>query len=381
MNPGARTQRRVVVVGAGPGGIAAARHLAEHGRGRVEVMLVTRGGRAEHHAGTPAVALGERPVEHFAAPVRIDGVKCVAGDAGDATGSGVSVDGTHVAADAVIAAPGLEVALEEAQAMAGVRAMWDLTSADSVSRDLVAVPGGRVVIGVCGLPYRCPPAPFSLAMRLLDSYRRDGRFTKVVVTTPEPIPLARVGGEAPGFLLEACHGSGVEVELGFEIDGERSERGVLRSCDGRQIDYELALLVPRHRRPALLSGLPGTAPTVEVGAHGQTAVANLFVAGDAAATPLPRAAGVAEAQGRTAAGAVLAGLGVADAAPPEVPSPSCYVGHGGGNTSRIRIRYPLGVPASGEGEVSIDGPTPELALAAEAERRRFMALVQAGAGV
>ncbi len=361
-----------LVVGAGPGGLAAAHRLRERGAGAIDVTLVTRRGTATHLAGTVPAALGDRPPGDYATTVELAGVRCLAGEASAIDGAGAVVDGQRIDARAVIAAPGLCLDTQAVPEWSRARVAWDPQAAAAAAPALAAVPGGRLLVAVCALPYRCPPAPYSLAMVLADRHRRSGRFTKVCVASPEPFPLIAVGGEAPGFLMEACAGAGVQLEGRFEADLGASEDGVLRGRDGRQIDYELALLVPPHGRSPALQELDGDGPLVGVDARGESSAPGLFVVGDAAAGGLPRAAGVAEAQGRTAADAVLARLGLAETCPPHVPEPSCYVQHAGGAISRLRLRYPGGPPPDGEAHVSIDGPTPDLAHAVEGERRRFL---------
>jgi sulfide:quinone oxidoreductase len=100
----------------------------------------------------------------------------------------------------------------------------------------------------------------------------------------------------------------------------------------------------------------------------------LFVVGDAAMVPLPRAAAVAAAGGRTAADAVLAGLGLAPEGEPHLPEPECYVGHGGGVYSRISLLYPDGLPPAGSPLVSIEGPSEDLAQGFEASFAHWLAL-------
>jgi len=368
---------RVVVVGAGPGGLSAAARLRERGPESLEVMLVTRNGEATYLAGTVPAALGSQPAEHFVTTAAPDGVTCRSGEVTAVDGTGAVVDGERVDAVAVIAAPGLVPDTTGLPAWSRVRAGWDPVCGERHAADLDAVPGGRLLVVVCGLPYRCPPAPYGLAMALAHRHRRSGRFTKVCMLTPEPFPLMGVGGEAPAFLMESCAGAGVAFEGRFEIDFDASEDGVLRSRDGRELDYELAFLIPPHRRAALLHGIGPDGPLVAVDPVGETALDGLFVVGDAAATGLPRAAGVAEAQGRTAADAVLARIGAAPALDPHRPQPSCYVAHGGGAMSRIRLHYAGALPPDGEATVEIDPPSPDLAHAAEGERRRFLRLAGA----
>ena len=369
---------RVLVVGAGPGGLSAAARLRERGGDDVAVTLVTRSGTATHLAGTVPVAVSERPVEDYTVTVALDGVRCRAGEATAVDAGGAIVDGERVGADAVIAAPGLAPDPGGVPGWSRAHVAWDPAAAAAAAPALDAVPGGRLLVVVCALPYRCPPAPYSLAMALATRHRRSGRFTKLCVATPEPFPLIGVGGDAPAFLMEALAGAGVELERGFAPDLKASTDGVLRSDDGRELHYEAVFLVPPHRRAPVLEGLEGEGPVVTVDRRGESARPGVFVVGDAAATGLPRAGGVAEAQGRTAADAVLAQLGLAKTCEPHLPEPSCYVQHAGGAVSRIRLRYPAGLPPDGEAQVAIDGPTPDLAHAAEGERRRFLRLAGCG---
>lgn len=373
-------RNHVVVVGAGPGGLAAAHQLVEFGAAAVDVTLFNRTPSADHLGGTIPVALGEHPVERFRARLAVPGVDCRVRDVTEVLGTGVRCGTEWTAADAVIAAPGLCLDREAVPPWDRASVLWDLDSAAAAAPALEAVPGGLVVVAIPGGPYRCPPAPFGLAMALAHHYRASGRFNRVCVTTPEPYPLAGVGGDAPAFLLESCSGAGVELERDFRIDLRSSEDGVLRSVDGRELTYERALIVPPHVRSPLLplALAPGDGPLVEVDPRGETAVPGLYLVGDAAATGMPRAAGVAAAAGRTAADAVLHQLGVAPARDVHRPEPACYLRHAGNTVSRIRIRYPGDGPQRDRSIVMIDGPSPDLALAAEGERVRFLA--SAGGG-
>lgn len=363
---------RVLVVGAGPGGLAAVHRLRERGDGRAQIELVTRGATATHLAGTVPVALGAAEAETMSCAVELPGVRCTAGEVTLVDGEGAVVDGRRVEADAVIASPGLVPDVGAVPDWSRACTGWDLGAAVAAAPRLDAVPGGTLAVVICGLPYRCPPAPYGLAMALARAHRSSGRFTKVCVVTPEAFPLMGVGGEAPAFLMDSCAGAKVEIERRFDVDLASSEDGVLRAADGRVLEYELAFVIPPHRRFAMLADLDAVGPLVKVDAHGQSSVPGVFVVGDAAASGLPRAADVAATGGRNAADAVLAGLGIEPPGPPGVPQPSCYINHGGGSMSRIRITYPSGLPPAGEARVEIDAPTPDLGYAAEGERRRFL---------
>ncbi len=385
-------QPRVVVVGAGPGGLAAVGRLRARAGDRVEVVLAAPGGSATFLPGTLDVALGDAEPDRFDAALSLEGVSPLDGVVDAVAPDGVVVGGERIAADAVIAAPGLALADGVGAEWSRAVAAWDPAGAVRARAHLPDVSAGRVVVATCSLPYRCPPAPFALAIRLAERYFKARRMNRVTVVTPEAMPLAGVGGDAPAFLMEACAAAGVVVERGFAVDLEASSDGLLRASDGRELTYDAAFLVPPHVRPACLSGLPGDGPLVPVGPRCAVDDTSLYVVGDAAATGLPRAAGVARGTAVLAADGALEALGVAPAPAPEAIEASCFLDHFGGAVSRIRVRFegvsgggdlagpgdpgnPAG-PGGFETRVQIDGPSLDLDHAREGERQRFIAAAQ-----
>jgi sulfide:quinone oxidoreductase len=334
------------------------------------VTLFERARAVEYLPGTIPVSLGKTARERWRVRLSLPGVSVETGEVEVITGARVQLDGRIHEADAVVAAPGLDLArVPEA---AGVHAFWDPAGAEAASSVVRAVEGGTVAVVVSSLPYRCPPAPFGLAMELASYYRE--REVRVVLTTPEPIPLAAVGGGVPEFLTRSCVEAGVELLAGFQPHPDSFEEGYLRSTGGAEVEYQLALVVPPHTRSPLLAGLAGEGPLVSVSPRFESSEEGLFVVGDAAMVPLPRAADAAVAEGRTAADAVLEQFGLSGEQEPHLPEPECYVGHGGGRYSRISLRYPDGLPPAGSAAVRIEGPSERFAAGFEASFDRWRAL-------
>jgi sulfide:quinone oxidoreductase len=365
-----------VVVGAGPGGLAAAARLRECGGDALDVVLIAPGPRATFLAGTLDVALGDADPERFVVDVALDAVRCINATANEVTPDGVRVGRDRLNADAVIAAPGLSLALDAVPSWPRAVAAWDPESAERARAALPDVRAGRVLVAACSLPYRCPPAPFALAIRLAERHFNARHMTRVVVATPEAVPLAGVGGDAPALVMEACAAAGVEVERSFAIDLETSEDGVLRTVGGRELRYDAAFLVPPHVRSTCLANLPGDGPLVAVGDRCSVEGTMLHVVGDAAATGLPRAAGVARGTAVAAADGVLDALGIAPAPPSQPIEASCFMYHAGGAVSRLRVIF-----EGSEPRVEIDGPSLDLIHAREGERRRFLAAARGGSAL
>lgn len=360
--------RRVVVVGAGPGGLAAAARLRERGGPQVEVVLIAPRARATFLAGALDVMLGEADPDRFAVQVALEGVRVIDATAELVTPDGVTIAAERLPADAVIAAPGLALRSDLVPRWPRAASAWDPEGAVLARSALPEVRAGRLLVAVCSLPYRCPPAPFALAVRLAQAHFKARHMTRVMVATPEPFPLAGVGGEAPALIMEACAAAGVEIQREFVVDLGRSRDGVLCSRDGCEIKYDAAFLVPPHARTSCLSGLGGEGALVPVGDRGAVDGGPLYVVGDAAGTEMPRASGVAAGNALAAADAALETLGIAPALAPGPIEASCFMYHLGGAVSRLRLTFEGAVR-----RLQIDGPSLDLINAREGERRRFLA--------
>ncbi len=366
---------RVVVVGAGPGGVAAARRVREHAGDAVEVVMVERDGVAEYLPGTIPTLLGETSRDRWRQKIALPAVKVVPDVVDEVSGGGVRAGGRWIEADAVVAAPGLYVDTGSVASAPGVHAFWDPGGAAAASEAVRGFQEGVVGVIISSLPYRCPPAPYAMAMQLAAYYREHGREVQVVLTTPEEEPLQAIGGDIPGFLRDSLEAAGVEFLTGF-TPASFAEQSV--SCTaGKRLDIDLALVVPPHTRSPLLAGLPGSGPLVEVSPEFESAEPGLFVVGDASATPLPRAADAASAAGRAAADAILSRLLGAERET-HLPAPECFVGHGGGVYSRISMSFPNGLPPQGSARVDLEGPSPDLKQRFEEAFARWRALRGAG---
>ncbi|SHK33338.1 FAD-dependent oxidoreductase [Rhodothermus profundi] len=355
-------RKRILIVGAGPGGIAAVRRLRDRADSRLELLLITREGVSEFLPGTIATVLGEAPAAHWRRPVRLRGVQVLAADVQQASGEGVVLtDGRTLEADAVIAAPGLHLDLQAVPPHPRRFVFWSPSTAEAARQAIARLEAGHLVVVISGLPYRCPPAPYSLALQLAAFYRSRQRDVQLTLTTPEEAPLTGLGPEVTDFLLQACAAAGVAVQVRRTPDWSASTEDTLVFTDGSRLSYDLALIVPPHTRAPLLDSLGDNGVLVSVNEQGETTVPGLFVVGDATRTLLPRTAGVATAQGLTAADAVLDRLGLARYEGPHLPAPECYIGHGNGRYSRITIRFPEGLPPAGRPVIQLEGPSPELA--------------------
>jgi len=228
----------------------------------------------------------------------------------------VDIDGQHVHLadgslldhDVLVVATGSRLVPEETEGLLGagwmdtVFTFYDLNGATALARALDEFDGGRVVVNVVDLPIKCPVAPLEFCF-LVDWYFHErGIRDRVELTYVTPLdgaftkPIA--SKQLGGMLAER----GIELVTEFntgEVDGDRAR---LVSYDGREVPFDLAVIVPVHSGAEYVGRSPGLGDSLDfvvTDPHTlQAAVApNVFAIGDAANLPASKAGSVTHFEG------------------------------------------------------------------------------------
>lgn len=347
----------VAVVGAGPAALAAARRL--RAEAKVKVLVVAPDGVSDYLGGSLPVATGDADVSQFRVQVELDGVEVLPA-AAEAVGTGfVRVEGAELSVDAVIAAPGLAteaLGLPKAGSDLAMVSFWDLAGAAMAAPVISGFERGVLSVVIATPLYRCPPAPYGLAIRLARRAKRLGLDVRVRLSTPEPKPLAAVGTAVTELLVNSCEEAGVELCFDVLPEPDALAAGHVVDARGAALPADLWVVVPPHRAHPLLADLSGPNHLVTADGWGRTAAEGVYVAGDALFSPFPRAVAPAAASGTAAAEGALVDLGLIDEVQPIVAEPDCFVDQGDGNYSRIHISYPSGPPPVGAPRVTLSPP-------------------------
>ena len=305
--------RSVLVLGGGVGGLVAANELRRRLSPRDRVMLVEREARHLFQPSLLWLMVGRRRREQIGRPVRsllARGVELVETDVRAIAPQARRVETAAgvFSADALVVALGAELAPD---AVAGYRDaalnIFSPEGAAACARALESFRGGRVVVAVSALPYKCPAAPYEAALLLDDELRRRGlrEASQIDLFTPEPQPMPVAGpamGRAVAGLLEV---KGIRFHPRSPIERFEPAAAELVLADGTRAGYELLAAVPPHRPPAAVrgSGLANEAGWVPVERGTlQTGHDRVYAVGDATSItltngkPLPKAGVFAHAQ-------------------------------------------------------------------------------------
>ncbi|MCL6553463.1 MAG: NAD(P)/FAD-dependent oxidoreductase [Firmicutes bacterium] len=199
--------------------------------------------------------------------------------------------------------------------------LYDPEQAETIAARIAALDAGRIGIGILGVPYKCPPAPYEAAFLIEEVLRRRGVRGRVdlEVFTPQPSSLPVAGPAACAAVEGQLAAKGIAFLPGRRTAGVEGQTVVFEGGERRR--YDVFIGVPPHRGPAVVKAAGLTADdwirpdprTCRLPADG------VFAVGDVAEFPLPNGmmlpkAGVfAEAQGTVAADVIadeLTGGGV-----------------------------------------------------------------------
>ncbi len=356
----------IVILGGGFGGLGAAAALAPATRQGHRVLLIER--RGEFMMGLRKLWIlsgketrekGARSMEgvrrHGATWLREEIVAIEHGR------KRVRTAGSTHAYDFLIVAVGAEPRPDLVSGFEHAVNLYDVADVEQNAVRTSAFAEGRLVVGILGLPYKCPPAPYEAAMLLDARFREKGtrRRVELLTFTPQPMSLPVAGPEACAFLESQL----ATREIRFEPNRKavRIEPGKVVFEGGGEQPFDLLLGVPPHRAPRMLkeSGLVVSGEWIRPDpATLRTTWEDVFAIGDATeiplanGMPLPKAGIFAEAQARVAAGHVLHALGLGTEPAPFDGKGYCFVEMGGDRAAYVRGEF----MAPGRPRVEISEP-------------------------
>ena len=306
---------RVLVLGAGFGGLELTARLAEAFGDETDVVLVDRSDAFVFGFAKIDVLFGRKEaaaVRHPYASLVKPGVRFVrASITGiDPVARRVETDAGTFDGDVLVVALGADLDTSATPGLVeGGHEFYSVEGAVAARDAVAGFEGGRVVVAVCGVPFKCPPAPSETALLMHDTLVARGlreRSTVTLVTPlPSPIPPAPTASEA---VRTAFAERDIEFLPGRLVTSLDPARRVALVADGTELPYDLFLGVPVHTAPAVVVAagmtvdgwIPVDPATLE------TAFPGVYAVGDVTSVGTPKAGAFAEGQAATVAERIVA---------------------------------------------------------------------------
>ncbi len=362
----------VLVLGAGFGGLELSSRLSHVLGDQVDVTLIDRAAAFVFGFSKLDVLFGKRTLEavrhryeDLATPhvrfrqetiASIDPVARRVETDLDSYGADVLV--VALGADYDIAAtPGLAEAGNEFYSVAGAEAARD------VLPDLTS---GTAIVGVCGAPFKCPPAPSEAAI-LLDEYLR-GRGIRDAVQIQLVIPFGAPVPPSPdtsAALLEVFAERDIEFLAGRRVASLDPGAREAVLDDGTRLPYDLFLGIPVHRAPTVVVDAGMTEDGwIPVEPHTlATRFPGVFAVGDVTSVGTPKAGVFAEGAARVVADQLIARARGETEPPGYDGTGSCYIEFGDDRVGRVDVDFfstpghPTGTFAAPSSELAADKVT------------------------
>jgi sulfide:quinone oxidoreductase len=347
---------RVAVLGAGVGGLELATMLSEALGDDVDVSLIDK---------TDAFVFGYSKLDVVFGRTTRDAVRLAYRDiakpgvrflqqtitAIDPEARRVTTDGGVHEADVLVVALGADYDLDATPGLAeGGNEFYSVAGAERLGELLPAFSKGRAIVGVCGAPFKCPPAPSEAALLLHDYLSARGVRVdceiSFVIPFGSPVPPSPDTSRA---LVAAFAERDIKFVPGLRVSSLDPARRVAVLDNGNDMPYDLFLGVPKHCAPDVVvaSGMtedgyvPVNPKTLE------TRFPGVYAVGDVATIGVPKAGVFAEGAARVVAMSLIAAVRGAERPGAYDGLGSCYIEFGAGRVGRVDVDFLSGPKPTG----------------------------------
>jgi sulfide:quinone oxidoreductase len=356
---------RILILGAGFGGLELVTLLSESGE-QFEVTLIDRSDAFVFGYSKLDVMFGRTTPDAVRLPyadVSKPGVQLLQETVLeiDPEARAVRTDQGSHEADVLVVALGADYDVAATPGLAEVDEFYSVSGAEALAARLPSFEGGRVVVGICDAPYKCPPAPSEASLLLHDYLEMRGvrGDSEITLVSPLPLPIPP-SPDTSKALLAAFAERGIEWIGGTRIASIEAGN-VVTLDDGRELPFDLFLGVPKHRAPdvVIASGMtedgyiPVSSQTL------QTSYPSVYAVGDVTTAGVPKAGVFAEGAARVVGKILIAVARGGEHPPPYDGRGLCYIEFGHGEVAGVDVDF-----LSGPEKVGVFKP-PSAELVAE----------------
>jgi sulfide:quinone oxidoreductase len=356
---------RIVILGAGFGGLELASTLSEALGDAADVTLIDKATGFVFGFSKLDVMFGRTSaaeVVHPYAGMTKPGVRLVQATVRsiDPVAKRVGTDAGDFEADLLVIALGAEVDPSATPGLVeGGHEFYSVAGANALAPVLAAFPGGRVVVGVTSTPFKCPPAPSETALLVHDFLSDRGLLagSQVSLVMPMGVPIPP-SPDASTLLLALFAERGIDWYPDRLVRGLDPVRRTALLSDGSELPYDLFLGIPVHRAPEVViaAGMTTDGWIAVDPLTLETAWPDVFAVGDVTSIGTPKAGVFAEGQAAVVAANLIARVRGAGTDAAYDGHGLCYMEVGHGEVAKVDVTFLSGQSPRGH----LEGPSQEL---------------------
>ncbi len=301
--------KKIVILGGGTGGTAIANKLRKAlPRDEWEITIIDRDDNHVYQPGLLFVPFGLCTVESIIKSRKkyisgginfvIDPITRVNHEKNRVETRGGSFD-----YDWLIIGTGCRLAPEENEGLMdewgkNAFSFYTTETAESLRYAIAGFKGGKLVMNVAELPFKCPVAPIEFIFLADWYFRQKGIRDKVQLHLATPFPQCMPNWpKGRVVMLDAAKKKDISISTGFALQEVNKAGKYIQSFAGEKIDYDLLVIVPTNQGDEVISesGLDDGSTYVPTDKHTLKALnhKNIYVIGDATNIPTSKAGSVA----------------------------------------------------------------------------------------
>jgi sulfide:quinone oxidoreductase len=340
----------VLILGGGVGGTIVANLVAKQSSGKAHVTVVDTTGIHVYQPGFLYVAIGqEQP-----SALRRAEAKLLRPDVSLVVDRATRVDpvarkvqlesGRTITYDQLLLATGSRTLMDEVAGAGDAHDFYSMEGAIRLFEALKAFEGGSIVIGVAGIPYKCPPAPVEFVFLLDDYLRARGIRDKVQIKLLSPLNRAFTIEATSKLVQPILAERGIELTGFFNVESVDPLAKTVSSLEGETVAYDLLVLVPPHRGQKVIedSGLGDERGWVPVDKNTlkHAKFEHIWAIGDTTNIPISKSGSVAHYEATIVAAEIVAEV-KGEAPPAHVYNGkvTCFLETGRGQATTISFDY------------------------------------------
>lgn len=322
----------VVVVGGGMAGATVAKFLRLWGGAKVQVTLVDQNATYSSNIMSNLVLNGftnmSRLTYNYDKLKTAYGINFVQGTVvgitppvGAGLGSVMLSDGRVLNGNKIVLAPGIEFdsipgLTPEIQNNFVTHAWKAGAQTTKLAEQIRNMPaGGTFVMTIPAAPYRCPPGPYERACVVADYLKKNKPGSKVVVLDANPFIQAERASFERAFTV--THAGVIDYRPNYTVAGVTASTTGGRHALSTNFGTEYAdvlNVIPSHKAGKIITDNPALANVggrwagVDVRSYESTAVPNVYIIGDSAASGQPKAGHIGNQEAKLCADAITRAL-------------------------------------------------------------------------
>ncbi len=347
--------KKIVVLGAGTGGTIISNNLRRHLPDEWEITVIDRDNEHVYQPGMLFVPFDIQKVGTLTKPRKkyiLPGINFVIDEITriDPEKREVKTRNHSFPYDFLVISTGCKIAPEENAGLMDAMGdnaftFYSLEGAELLRKKLKEFDGGKLVLNIAELPFKCPVAPIEFVFLADWYFKKRGIRDKVEIELVTPLDGAFTKPKASAVFGESAREKNITITPKFELSEINGKEKYIQSIQGDRVSYDILVSIPTTIGDEVISdsGIDdgiGYVPT-----HHNTLQAlkheRIYIIGDATNVPTSKAGSVAHYEADVVVFNIMAEIhGIK---PEEIYDghSTCFIVYSKGTSSLIDFNYKI----------------------------------------